>query len=132
MNAVPVGKLFTRFTGILEPDFDGIEPQFRCNYVQLGFHRKTYLGCTVAALRGAQRIIGIDGVALVFQMGQPVGNHDKSPRQEDDHDPAPAKGPAIINDPELLGNKRSVLFDTGFDFHNQRLTMTIGRKDFFA
>ena len=60
------GSRFPRLTGIFEPDLDGINSQFLGNHIQLRIHRKAELGRSMPALRSTNRIIGIDGVTLIF------------------------------------------------------------------
>ncbi len=132
MHVIAIGQLLSRFSGILESNLNGIQAQFFCDRVQLGFYGKTDLWSTMTALWAANGIVCIDGIPFVFQIGNPIGNHAEAPRQEYDHDPAPSIAPAIIDDPELLSEQGTIFPDARFEFHDQGLAMAIGTKDLLA
>jgi len=57
----------------------------------------------VPPLRGSDRIIGIDRITLILQVWYSIGEHDKTPAEEDYDDSASSISTCIVDHLDLLG-----------------------------
>jgi len=81
-------------------------------------------------LGGTDRVVGVYGISLIFEIGQPIGEHDKTPCQKYNHHTAASVPSAVVDYAHLLGQEGSIFFYTRLYLHDKRLAVTVGTKYF--